>query len=255
MDLIVAALLMGAAVGALSSIIGSGGSVLTVPILIYFMGMEVHDALATSLIIVTLTSLIAAVSHYRLRHVNLRVGLPFAAAGVPGAVAGSWFSGSVDKDILLSLYALLLLPVAAWIIVGERGVVKRNGKRLTPNLNGLRGNLKVGVAGCLAGALTGFFGVGGGFLKVPLLMFVGGLTIHRAVGTSLFVIFVTAGTSILIHLQFSAPDWGIVALFVSGGVAGVLLGSSFMVKIKGAVLQTGFGCALIVVSLLMILVL
>ena len=84
-------------------------------------------------------------------------------------------------------------------------------------------------------------------------MHVGGLPIHQAIGTSLFVIFVTGATSILMHLQFSAPDWGIVGLFSGGGVVGALVGSLLVSRVRGAVLEKGFGIALVGAALLVLL--
>ena len=255
MDVAASALLLGGMVGVVSSTLGAGGSVLTIPILIYLMGTETHDAVATALVVVTLTALVAVCAQFRLRLINIHVGLPFAIAGIPGAVVGSWISGNTANSVLLSLYALLLLLVAGWVLVGQRGASRHKEAVPPPRPTGIRTDLLIGIAGCLAGALTGFFGVGGGFVKVPLLMFVGRLPIHQAVGTSLFVMVITAGTSVFVHLQFSTPDWEMVSFFAASGMVGALLGSLFMARISGAALQTGFGFALVALALVMLVAL
>ncbi len=253
MNLATPAVLLGGVAGLASSTLGAGASTLTVPILVYLFGMPVHDALATSLIVVVFTALSAVLFQYRIRLVNICVGLPFALAGIPGAIGGSWLSGAAPNDLLLLLYALLLLPVAGWTLLRSRRLPRPESALPIARQKTPRYGVGLWAAGCLAGVLTGFFGVGGGFLKVPLLMGVGRLPIHEAVGTSLFVILITAGVSLPLHLQFASPDWQVAALFAAGGMSGATAGSFIVTRISGATLQTTFGFALAAVALFMML--
>ena len=248
-------LLLGGMVGMTSSVLGAGGLTLTVPVLIYLVGMDAPETLTASLVAVTLMASAAALPQSRLQLVSPRCWLAFAAAGAPGALVGTWLNGAIVGRLLFSLFALSICLVAGLMTAGQGRFWKRG--LWTPLGAPVRARTigTLGETGFVAGALVGLFGVGGGFMVVPLLMAAGRLSVHQAVATSLLVVPVTAGVGILAHLRPVTPDWATTALFTVGGMAGAALGALFMVRVSGPALQSGFGYMLILLSLLMLLVL
>lgn len=189
------AVVFGSLIGLLLGLVGGGGSILTVPILVYVLDQGVHEATATSLVIVGATALIGAVPHARAGRVAIRTALLFGGSGIAGAFAGTALNARVSGPVILLLFGLLMLAVAARMAVGSRPVP---GEVDDAPLIGFR--WEVVASGLVVGVLTGFFGVGGGFLIVPALVLVLGLPMRLAVGTSLVVIAINAAAGIVAHL-------------------------------------------------------
>ena len=193
--MLLAALALGAAVGLVLGGLGGGGSVLTVPALVFALGLTAQEATTASLVIVGTTAAVAAVGHARAGQVRWRRGLLLGAAGVPAALLGTAANRLVDEDVLLLAFAVLMLVAAAGMLADVarvRHAPSDAGKRATDR--GLW--LRVLGAGLLVGVLTGFFGVGGGFVIVPVLVVALDFPIAAAVGTSLVVIALNAGVSL-----------------------------------------------------------
>lgn len=213
------ALTFGVGIGLLLGLVGGGGSILTVPILVYVLGLGVHEATATSLVIVGATALAGAVPHARAGRVALTTALLFGVAGIGGAFAGTWLNQRVSGPVILMLFGLLMLVVAA-----------RMAWRSTPQGSSTEdapspARWPVLLAGLIVGFLTGFFGVGGGFLIVPALVLLLRLPMRLAVGTSLVIIAINAAAGILAHLRSGGIELGLALLFVTGGIAGTHLGA------------------------------
>ncbi len=210
------AILVGLSLGAL----GSGGSIITIPVLVYVAGVPAENAVGMSLVIVGVTSLVGAILHLRRGNVALKPALVFAVTGMAGSYLGS--SGTH----LLSRRSLMLLFAGIMLIVGIRMWRTTVGK-LKKGSFSLPRCLLVGFA---VGLLTGFLGIGGGFLIVPALVFFAGLDSKLAAGTSLAVITLNSSTGLAGQLRFSAIDWPLLAgflLFALGGmVTGAMLASS-----------------------------
>jgi len=243
---VVLAILFGTLIGLLLGLVGGGGSILTVPILVYVIGQDVHAATATSLVIVGLTALSGAVPHARAGRVSLPTAIVFGVAGAAGAFAGAWLNARVEGPLILFLFGVLMVIVAARMSFGQKSqaVVQDAPK------SGL--HLSVLAAGLSVGVMTGFFGVGGGFLIVPALVLAVGFPMRLAVGTSLLVIAINSGAGVLAHLGTGGFDLRVALLFVAGGVAGGTLGGHFAGRIDEAKLSRGFAALVAMVGLYLI---
>lgn len=231
----------GIAVGILLGLLGGGGSILAVPVLVYILGQDVRAATTESLVIVGVTAAIAAVAHHRARHVRWRPALVFSGAAAIGAFAGTALNRLVDPEAILASFALLLLAAAA-------GVVRRPGETAGFRCRGsclLKRALPVGFA---TGALTGFYGVGGGFLIVPALAVLIGVGFAEAIGTSLAVIALTSAAALVAHLASGGVDWPVTASFTAAGVLGALAGTRASDRVPVRQLRFGFAALLVGVA-------
>lgn len=244
MDHVAFTLAFGVLVGLALGLVGGGGSILTVPILIYALGESVHLATGTALAIVGANALIGAWDHGRGGRVRLRTALVFGGTGIVGALAGTYLNHLASGRIILLGFAALMLAAAVAMVrvrLADRpGGAPPGG--LSPQVMG---------AGLVVGVLTGFFGVGGGFLIVPALVLVLGLPMREAVGTSLLVIALNAGAALLGHLH-GGVGWGVTALFIVGGAAGSLLGSRLSGRLDERRLRLGFAAMVALVALYII---
>ena len=238
-----AGLLIGLLLGAL----GGGGSILTVPVLVYLLHQEPHAATAGSLLIVGITAAAGMVAHRRAGRVRLAPGIAFGILGVAGAYAGTRLSSSVPPDLLLSLFAALMLAAAAAMLrrrPGTAGQRERAGGSTIP-----RRVLKILAAAAGVGLLTGFFGVGGGFVIVPALVLVLGFDMPAAVGTSLLVIAVNSAAAFAARLGgHLSLDWPLLAVFTAAALAGVLAGNRVASRVDATRLSTAFTILLIAVA-------
>lgn len=222
------ALVVGLALGAL----GGGGSILTVPALVYLLGLGPREATTGSLVIVGLTSVIAAAPHHRAGRVALGQGLVFGVLGAAGALAGARASGLVAPDVLLLGFAVLMLVVATVMVVRLRSGSRASGDpaaepvlRWRPWRCDCRRLALLLVTATGVGLLTGFFGVGGGFVIVPALLLALRLPMPVAVGTSLVVIAVNSATSLAFRLgDGTSLDLAVVLPFTGLAVLGSLAG-------------------------------
>ena len=225
-------LVLSVAIGLSLGLIGGGGSILTVPILVYFLGVSPHDAVGMSLAVVGATSLFGSYLHYRRENVDLRSGMLFGAAGIVGAFVGSPLTKLVSPAALLFIFGVLMLIVAVSMIWR-----RRQGEKAEPRVPHFAQGLAAGFG---VGVLTGFLGVGGGFLIVPALVYFGGLTIKRAIGTSLFVIFLNCVAGLAGHAAQSYFDLGLTALVMVLAVGGAAAGTVLSHRLAAHRLQRMF---------------
>lgn len=213
-------LVFGVGIGLLLGLVGGGGSILTVPILVYAIGLDVREATATSLVVVGVTALVGAIPHARQGRVVPRTALAFGGTGILGAFAGTWLNTRVAGPVILFLFGVLMLVVAARMAFTRKpGANRPEGDRAP------RFRWPVLVAGLVVGVMTGFFGVGGGFLIVPALVLVLGFPMRSAVGTSLVIIAINSAAGALAHLGAGGVDVRIALLFIVGGFVGTTLGA------------------------------
>ena len=233
---IAAGLLIGLSLGAL----GGGGSILAVPVLVYVLGQGPAQATTGSLVVVGVTSLIGAATAYRAGNVLLGRGLTFGLVAIGGAAGGAKAAAHVAEPVLLAAFAVLMLVVGAAMALRQwRGWHRQGDGDERPRLATLDDPiitfsptfacrcpqaLKVLVTATVVGLLTGFLGVGGGFLVVPALLLALALPAQYAVGTSLVVITLTSASALVVRAGVGvAPDWGVVlVLTAASAVAGVL---------------------------------
>ncbi len=238
-------LILSAVIGLSLGLIGGGGSILTVPILVYFLDVGPHEAVVMSLAVVGATSLFGSYLHYRADNVDLRGGVLFGSAGIIGALLGSPLTSLVSSEILLLSFGLLMLVVAVSMVWRKRQPIDAPARNAHP--------AQAIVAGFGVGVMTGFLGVGGGFLIVPALVFFAGLSIKKAIGTSLFVIFLNCVAGLVGHLGQGAFDWTLTAVVMGLAVAGAIVGTMLANSIAAhrlqrifAVLVLGVGAFLVV---------
>lgn len=215
------AALSGVAVGFTLGLVGGGGSILAVPLMVYVVGVrDPHVAIGTSALAVAANALAGLASHARAGNVNWRCGGAYAVAGIFGALAGSSLGKAFDGQKLLFLFALLMLVVATLMFRG-RGNLGQEGVVCN------RDNFpKVASFGFGTGILSGFFGIGGGFLIVPGLVASTSMTIYRAVGTSLVAVSAFGLSTALNYAASGLVEWGLAGGFIAGGVIGSLAGTA-----------------------------
>lgn len=241
--------LSGVLVGFVLGLVGGGGSILAVPLMVYLVGVaNPHVAIGTSALAVAANALSGLASHARARNVNWRCGGMFAAAGVVGALVGSTLGKAVDGQRLLALFALLMLVVAflMWRGRGEQGI-----EGVTCNRENLPRVVSFGLG---TGALSGFFGIGGGFLIVPALVASTAMPIGRAIGTSLVAVSAFGLATSLNYAASGLLDWPLAIAFIVGGVLGSVAGTAASTRLAGrkGTLNTVFAGLIVVVALYML---
>lgn len=244
----VLALVFGGAIGFALGLLGGGGSILTVPILVYVLGQDVHSATGASLAIVGATAALATLLHARRREVRLRAGLLFGGTSMIGALPGVWLNHLLPGRLILLAFVALMIVVAA-LMLGKRTGDSEATAITSCDFFTWREWLRLTLSGVLVGLLTGFFGVGGGFLIVPALVLAGHFPAHQAVGTSLLIIAMASLSGFLGHLQLGGLDLSVVGPFVAGGLIGSLGGTALCGRLPAARLAKGFGVFILLVAL------
>lgn len=230
-----AAVLVGVALG----VLGGGGSILTVPVLVYLSGLDVKHAIAMSLFVVGVTSVVGAVAHARAGRVRWRTGLLFGVAAMAGAYGGGRLAEFVPGGWLLAGFGVMMLATAVAMIREPR----------TPSP--ARGEVSVWLVaaeGVVVGAVTGLVGAGGGFLVVPALVLLGGLPMAVAVGTSLVVIAMKSFAAFAGYLSTVHIDWSLALAVTAAAVAGGVLGGHFAGRVPERLLRKGFGWFVVVMG-------
>jgi uncharacterized membrane protein YfcA len=237
------ALPFGLGIGLLLGLVGGGGSILAVPVLVYVLGQPVRAATAESLLIVGTAALVGAADYARSGRVQIKTALAFGAAGAAGAIAGTALNRLVTGRALLLAFALLLLAAAA-------AMLRRRPDPATPSGN--RSLVRVAPTGLGTGVLTGFFGIGGGFVIVPALVLLLGLPITLAVGTSLLVITLTSGAALAAHLASGSIDWMIASSFTAAAIAGALAGRRLGATVRPERLGQLFALLLVAIAVFLV---
>ena len=270
------ALLAGLGIGLALGALGGGGSILAVPVLVYLLGQSATQATTGSLVVVGSTSAVSAYAAWRAGKVLPARGAVFGLVATGGATLGALASSRVPEPVLLASFAALVGVVATVMTVRQ---VKQVRRAREPRAAGLAAPvspdashgrprfddpivtfsptfmcqcpraLKVLVTATLVGLLTGFLGVGGGFLVVPALVLALALPMHYAAGTSLVVITITSTTALVVRAGSGAtPDWRLVALLTVASVAGGWLGTQFARGVPTVRLQAAFTVLLVTVG-------
>ncbi len=246
MIIILGALLIGLSLG----LLGSGGSILTVPVLVYLLGHDDKVAVAESLAIVGGIALSAALPYARSREVDWRSVLLFGLPGMAGTYGGAWLARWVPGEIQLVLFACVML-LAAWMMFQRPKQSMAEQDSVEPRRQAA---WKIIGEGLGVGVLTGLVGVGGGFLIVPALVILGRLPMRLAVGTSLVVIALKSFSGFFKYLDVLetlqlAVDWETIGLFVVVGILGSLVGKAISGRINQASLRRGFAGFLVVMGI------
>jgi uncharacterized protein len=232
------ATLIGLALG----LMGGGGSILTVPILVYVLGLGAKEAIAMSLAVVGATSLFGAVGHWRAGNVNPRVAGIFGAVAMAGTYLGARLAVFFSGPAQLALFAAVMLLAAFFMF---------RPKRLPENPGTTQKKMPLGlivVEGIAVGILTGLVGVGGGFLIVPALVLLGKVPMKQAVGTSLLVIAMKSAAGFVGYLGQVEVDWAFMGLFTGASIGGILLGTWLVRFVPQNTLQRAFAVFLLVMG-------
>ncbi len=211
---------------------GGGGSILTVPLLVYVFGLDPKQAIASSLLIVATASVSGAFQHWRAGNVEIRTGLLFGAAGMAGAYAGARAGAYVDGTLLLLLFAAMMImtAVAMW----------RGRRTPSPAATGERATGRLLAQGFGVGVFTGLIGAGGGFLIVPALALFAGLRMPAAVGTSLVVIVLNCLAGFSGYASHVHVDFTLVFRVAAAAIAGSFAGARLADRIEPASLRRAF---------------
>jgi uncharacterized membrane protein YfcA len=209
----------GAIVGFVLGLVGGGGSILAVPLIVYLVGVrDPHLAIGTSAFAVAANAATGLVHHARAGHVKWRCAALFAVAGVAGAAVGSTLGKAFDGQKLLFLFALVMIGVG--VLMLRRKATGGNADVKLTRENAV----KLIVLGLGAGAFSGFFGIGGGFLIVPGLIAATGMAMINAVGSSLFAVTAFGLTTAANYALSGLVDWALAVAFIAGGFVGSVFG-------------------------------
>ena len=240
-DMIVLTIGLAVFVGVALGLLGGGGSILTVPLLAYVAGMDAKQAIATSLLVVGVTSAIGAVSHARAGRVQWRTGLIFGAAGMAGAYGGGLLARFIPGSVLLIGFAVMMIATAIAMLRGRRNIEATDEVHRMPVP-------KILAEGLVVGLVTGLVGAGGGFLVVPALALLGGLPMPVAVGTSLIVIAMKSFAGLGGYLSSVQIDWAVAGAVTAAAVVGALLGARLTAKVDPDALRKSFGWFVLAMS-------
>lgn len=212
---------------------GGGGSILTVPLLVYVFGLPPKQAIATSLLVVAAASVSGAVQHWRAGNVRPRIALLFGAAGMLGAYTGGRAAAFVDGSLLLLLFAAMMLITATAMWRGRRASVP--GAE-----HDARSSVRLVAQGAAVGLFTGLVGAGGGFLIVPALVLWAGLPMQAAVGTSLAIIVMNSIAGYAGYASHVRIDAGLVGAVAVTAIAGSFAGARFAKRVDPTSLRKAF---------------
>jgi uncharacterized membrane protein YfcA len=243
------ALASGSLVGFSLGLIGGGGSILAVPLMVYVVGVpDAHLAIGTSAIAVAANAAVNLSNHARGGTVRWSCALLFAAAGIVGAFVGSIFGKMLDGQKLLALFALLMLVIALLMLRTR----SRDG---LPDVDMTLANMPaITGLGVATGTLSGFFGIGGGFLIVPALMLATGMSTMNAVSSSLVAVTAFGLTTAASYAWSGLVSWPLAGLFIGGGIIGGLFGtrSARLLSARRGALNIVFAGVIILLALYML---
>ncbi len=256
--MIIIALFAGAATGIVLGLLGSGGSIIAVPALLYLLHVEPKQAIAMSLGIVAITATIAALDNWRRGNVDVRVAAMFGLFGVVGTFSGTRLGVHTPVALQLGLFALVMLA-AAWRMLKTK---KQQQVVQTAQLAGAGGPAisigesetikahlgQIALLGVGVGALTGLVGVGGGFLIVPALVLLSGIPMKTAIGTSLAIVAANSSTGFAGYLGVVPVDWTMMTSFTAVTVTGSFAGTRLAHRFSQETLKRAFGVFLVIVA-------
>ena len=238
---------LGFLIGLLMGAFGGGGSLLAVPVLVYVVGQDVRDAQATSLVIVIASALVALAAYLRNDDVRLRAGAAFGVAAGISAYAGSVLSQRLDPDLLLLIFSpLMLIGAGAMISDAARQPARFRPWRFGVSLSSA---VRVTLYGLMVGWLIGLFGVGGGFVIVPVLVLGLRLSMTEAVATSLLVVIIGSSFALLQRLSAGDVDWAIALPLSLAAALGALAGRRLAERLGGEGLRRAFAGAIAIAAL------
>jgi uncharacterized membrane protein YfcA len=237
------ALVLAALIGLSLALLGSGGSIVTLPVLVYVARVPAHEAVGMSLLIVGTTSALGGLIHFRRGDIDSRASVFFALSGIVGAFVGAKFTHMVSARVLLLCFGALMLVAGLRMLAGNQVAPSRRQCR----------PLRCFATGIVVGLLTGFLGVGGGFVILPALVVFAGLEMKTAVGTSLAVIAVNSFAGLLGQLRYVQFDWVLTLAFLAAAAIGMLGGLMLAKRISPGSLRRAFAWSIIALGAVLLL--
>ena len=234
---------LAALIGLSLGLLGGGGSILTVPVLVYVLGYEAKQAIVMSLVVVGITSLVGAVGHWRAGNVNLKSALIFGVITMLGAYLGARLAVLFTGGLQLTLLAVVMLAAAASMFRAPQA--EPTSRNVPPPTLPL---ITIGVVGLLVGVLTGVVGIGGGFLIVPALVLLGQVPVKKAIGTSLLVIAMNSASGYLGYIGTVTIPSSFLLGFTAVAVGGILVGTHLVRYVSAGVLKRSFAVFLLVMG-------
>ena len=274
--MVVATAALGLVIGLVIGGLGGGGGALTVPALVYLLGLTAQDATTSSVLIVGISSLAGVLARIRDRSLVWRTALAFAVVGAPAAYLGGVLNHRVAQPVVLVTFAVVTVVAAAAMLVESRttrdveecvGAPDLTEQPTPPSVAGRdtgtalavrpthgrrRVLVRVGVvagSGAAVGFLTGFLGVGGGFLVLPVLVIALRMPLPAAVGTSLLIMVGNSASALVSRIGDLDVDWTVVVPFTLASVIGTLLGRRLADRLPGAALTRIFALMLLLVGI------
>lgn len=220
-------------------LLGGGGSILTVPILVYVVGMDTKVAVALSLAVVGTTTLFGTLGHLKNKNVNIKLALFFGVIAIPSTFLGSYLSQFVSGAVQLIIFATIMIVAAVFMYKGKKDLDESEFEQNTA---------LVLLSGSLVGLLTGFIGVGGGFLIVPALIFFTGTNMKEAVGTSLFIITINSFFGFISYLNIVTIPWEFLIKFTGCSIIGILIGAKLVKYVPQKKLRKSFAIFLVIMG-------
>jgi uncharacterized membrane protein YfcA len=254
------ALMLATVIGLALGALGGGGSILTLPMLVYILHVDAKEAIAASLFVVGVTSVVGLIGHGRAGRVHWKAGALFGLAGMGGAALGAEVAPHVPGTLLLILFAVMMLLTAASMLRPRRAKPAET-KEEPPATDELSAQTqppralsipKATLLGAAVGFVSGLVGAGGGFLVVPALVLVAGLTMPEAVGTSLLVIAMQALAGFAAHARHTPFQVDLLAVLVAGASAGSLIGVRIARLASPLALRRAFGSMVLVIGMLVL---
>jgi uncharacterized membrane protein YfcA len=240
---------MSIVIGLLLGLLGGGGSILTVPMLVYVLHVEPKNAIVTSFVVVGISSLMALIPHARRGSVCWKSGLLFGVTGMVGAFGGGRLAGHFSGDVLMTLFGGICLLTGILMMRNRKPEAIQSLASEPLKVCPFRvPYLRVLFDGFFVGALTGMVGVGGGFLIVPALTLLVGFPIKGAVGTSLLVIAMNAAAGLMGYSQHVSLDLELTGVVASGSIVGSGIGALLSAYVKPALLRRVFGLMVVLVA-------
>ena len=236
-------LILAALIGLSLGLLGSGGSIITLPVLVYVARVPIQEAVSMSLLIVGATSALGSLINLQRGDMDLRAGIFFGVSGIVGALIGSKFTHLVSAQMLLLCFGALMLVVGVRMLLVHQ--VSPPGRQCKP--------FRCLATGVVVGILTGFLGVGGGFVILPALVLFAGLDMKAAVGTSLAVIAVNSFAGLVGQLQYVQFEWGLTLEFFVAAAIGMLGGLMLANRISSRSLHRFFAWSIMALGTFLLL--
>lgn len=243
---LIIAMVLAVGIGLSLGLLGGGGTILAVPLLTYVAGMSAPEAIASSMFIIGVTALISAGAHARRGNVHWRTGLIFGGASMAGAFGGGLLGSQLSGVVLMVAFSIMMLATALAMLLGPRASEPAQPPPKLPIV-------KIAAEGVVVGVVTGMVGAGGGFLVVPALVLLGGLSMPAAVGTSLLIIAMKSFTGMAGYLTSVSIDWVPVLLITAVTVIGAVLGSRLSRFVPEKALQQGFGYFVLIMGVVVLI--